>query len=301
MVGPLLNVVASLQLVPPGVFLENTTGQGLRIDWKIEKAIGPSPNTLELIIYNLNKPQRLALSVAAATPVPVLVSLQIGWQGLQPVGIPELVFTGQIWEVEATKKEGTDVLTLIQAGDGAKPLADTPPQGGSAVGIGFAAMINILASELGFPVSPAATTEISKRGAALPVPTFQFTGDESPRDYLNDVLASLGLSWGIQDGILVVYQGGQLPTPPGFKPPLLAPFSGLLSFRERDDGSLTFDALALPAIQPGSLVQFQDFDFQTGAIITIGGAPMRIERVSFDGSTTGQSLMSGVARRLQVF
>ena len=300
-VGPLLNVVASLQIAPPGILLENFSGQGIRIDWSIEKCIGPSPNTCDLVIYNLNKPQRLSLSVASALPVPVIVALQIGWAGLAPVGVPELVFTGQIWEIEAEKKERTDILTLIKLGDGAKPLADTPPAGGSAIGITFAAMINILASELGLPVSPAATTKIAERAGQLPVPTFQFTGDESPHEYLSEVLASFGLSWGVQDGFLVVYQNGILPTPPGFLPPLLAPFSGLLNFRERDDGSLSFEALALPAVQPGSQVLFQDFDFQTGVIKTIGGAPMRIERIAFDGSTMGQSTMSGIARRLQVF
>lgn len=299
--GPFLNVVASLQIAPPGVLLENLSGQGIRVDWKIEKAIGPSPNTCELAIYNLNKPQREALAVAAALPAPILVSLQIGWAGLAPVGVPEIVFIGHVWEIEPSKKESTNVLTLISCGDGAKPLADTPPNGGSAIGMTFAIMVSTLAAELGLPVSPAALTKISEKGAALPVPQFQFTGNESPRDFLDVVLASLGLSWGVEDCILVVYQGGILPVAPGFTPPLLAPFSGLLSHRERDDGSLSFDALALPSVKPGSLVQFQDFDFQTGAIKTLGGAPMRIERVQFDGSTMGQSTMNGIARRLEVF
>ena len=299
--GPFLNVVASLQIAPPGVILENLTGQGLRIDWQIEKCIGPSPNTCDLVIYNLNLAQREALAVASAAPIPLIVSLQIGWAGLAPAGIPEIVFIGQVWEIEATKKENTNVLTLIKIGDGAKPLADTPPNGGTLIGITFAAMVNVLAAELGLPVSPAATTKIAEKAAALPVPTFQFTGDESPRDYLNVVLASLGLSWGVEDCILVVYQGGLLPTPPGFLPPLLAPFSGLLSFRELDDGSLNFEALAIPAVKPGALVLFQDFDFTTGITKTIGGAPMRIERVQFTGSTMGPSIMTGLARRLQLF
>jgi len=301
--GPFLNVVASLQILPPGIILENLSGQGLRIDWSIEKQIGPSPNTCDLVIYNLNKPQRLSLSVAAAAPVPIIVSLQIGWAGLAPVGVPEVVFVGEIWEVQATKKENTDILTLIKLGDGAKPLADTPPPGGSAAAIGFSAMIVLTLQSFTPPIipSPTALAKIGEQAAKLPLPSFQFAGDESPKEFLDAICASIGLSWGIQDGLFVVYQNGILPTPPGFAPPLLAPFSGLLDFREQDDGGLQFEALALPSVQPGSLVLFQDFDFQTGVIKTIGGAPMRIEQIKFDGSTQGNSTMSGIARRLQVF
>ena len=124
MIGELLNVASVLAIsTTPPIVLLNVVGDGLRVEWSVEKTRTRSPDRATITIYNLGRVFREALNVAAALPLPLMVNLGIGWGG-----IPEQDFFGQVWKVSPEMRTATDVLTTIEAGDGDR---DIPPPGGA--------------------------------------------------------------------------------------------------------------------------------------------------------------------------
>ena len=110
---------------------------------------------------------------------------------------------------------------------------------------------------------------------------------------MTELLASIGLAWGVAGGKIVVYKGG---IRKDLLPSILAPVTGLLKWLELDDGGVQFTALAQPMIEPGGQITINDVFG-----VPVGGGPLRVERVTFSGSTVGTSTMEGVARKLQLF
>jgi hypothetical protein len=56
---------------------------------------------------------------------------------------------------------------------------------------------------------------------------------------------------------------------------------------------VAIEALAQPRLVPGVQVTILDL---TG--VPLGGGPLRVERIEFNGSNEGESVMSGIARRV---
>lgn len=269
------------------VVIDNLIGDGLRVEWDVEKTSNPDPDTAHLVIYNLNKPLRKQISALNNLPGRVLVQLQIGW-----AGITEVLFRGESWRMVPERRAGTDILTEIEAGDGMQPL-DAGPSGGASYGVGFSALIALLAEQQGWRISLAAVAEIQAAGAALAVSQFQHVADYSPVEQINLIMASLRLSWGVTDGQFVVYRAG---IRNDVVPALLTPQNGLLTWAELDDGGAEFEALTQPRTVPGQQISIND---ELG--VPVGGGPLRVEHVTFSGSSEGPSLMRGVARKLQLF
>lgn len=286
----MLNVASMLTIatVPPTVLISHEQSQGLRVEWDVQKAVGSSPDTATITIYNLGLAGRKALEVASALPIPLTVQLSVGW-GL----VPELLFTGQAWEVKPEKKTGTNILSIIEAGDGAF-IADVPPSGGAWVGRTAAVAVAFHLQAMGLIPSPAAIAAIAEAGAKLPISAWDDVDDGSPRDKLDDLMATLGLDWGVADGFFVVYRGGLRND---LVPSILMPASGLLSAELLDDGGVEFHALAQARVVPGLQVQILTAG-PGGSMLPLGGGPLRVESVTFSGTSEGPSLMTGVARKV---
>lgn len=284
----LFNVAATLQVatIPP-FFLTNVTGQGLRVDWTVEKTNTPDPDRAEIQIFNLDLPQRKSLAVAQTSPIPVVVALQIGWEM-----IPELLFTGQAWKIIPEKRELTDVITMITAGDGAQPTKESPPAGGAVFKAPAQLLFTKILLQLGIPASAAAIALVGLKATQIPITAWQLSFDEPPRQNMDDLMASLGLSWGVSGGFVVVYQNG---IRNDVLPVILTPVSGLLTWEELDDGGVNFEALAQVGVVPGGQIKILDPFGQP-----VGGVSLRVENVTFTGSTMGDSRMSGLARKLQL-
>lgn len=285
MVTPMLNVahVLTLGTVPPVFLVGNElVGEGLRVDWTIEKAAGPAPDTATIRIYNLGLVQRKAVEAASLLYGKFLVSLSIGWGAMA-----EIVFTGVAYKVIATEKTGTDIITTIEAADGYE-LRDTPPVGGALVGAAAGAILQQLLAAMQVPPSPPALLAVEAAAAQLPIPAWNVTGEGTVREQLDALIDTLGLSWGIADGFFVVYQNGLRNDLP---PSILNPFSGLLDARVVDDGGVEFEALAQARTVPGMQIVINMLE-------PIGGGPLRVERVVFNGSSFGPSFMSGTARKV---
>lgn len=290
MVARMLNVATQLIIASaPPIGLSNLTGNGLRIEWTVEKSRTPSPDHAEITVYNLGRVWRESLAQANKLPAPVIVSLAIGWDM-----VPELLFAGQAWKIIPERRVGNDVLSVVEAGEGSIAMRDQPPGGGSWVGIGAQLVVAKLLGELGWVPSVAALAQISEAGAALPIQKFQHVYDGNPREQLDEWMATLGLSWGVVGSRFMVYQNGVRRDQ--VRPVLLTPTTGLTSWAPRDDGAVEFEALAQPAVEPGYAVTITD------PYGVVQGAPqLRVESITFSGSSEGPSMMAGLARRLQVY
>jgi hypothetical protein len=291
---PMLNVAATLAIAsaPPVLLASNEQLPGLRFDWTVEKTATPDPDTATITVFNLGVVSRKALEAALALPIPLVVTLSVGW-GL----VPEVLFVGQVWKAQPEVKTGQDILSILEVGDGALPTRDTPPAGGAWVGQVAAIATTAIATSMGLIPSPSALAAISEAGAALPVAAWQATGDGEPRQQLDDLMATLGLSWGVQDGQFVVYRAGLRNDLP---PSILTPISGLLHAEIVDDGVVQFDALAQPRIVPGVQVQIMrpGPGGNLTTMIPVGSGPLRVDSVIFSGSTQGPSMMTGTARKV---
>lgn len=292
MVAPLLNVASMLTvgLTPPIVLISHEKAQGLRVEWDVEKSVTPEPDRATIRIYNLARVSRLALEAAVGLPAPIVVQLSVGW-GL----VPELMFTGQAWRIQPEVKRGMGVVTEIEAGDGVE-VRDTPPSGGAWVGQTAAVAVALLVTAMGLVPSASALETINTRAAELPIQAWPRTGDKEPRDDLDELMATLGLAWGVKDGFFVVYRAGLRND---LAPSLLNPLSGLLNAHTIDDGGVEFEALTQARFVPGLQVAIQvPGPTGTGLPFVPLGGPLRVESVRFSGSSEGPSIMRGVARRV---
>lgn len=289
----LLNLATRLILttdppVGPPVLVENLTGQGLRLDWQINKARGGDPDSCSLSIFNLHFGFRTMLQAAWATFSPMIVRLYIGWQG-----IPELVFTGDAWHFVAEKVQGADIVTAVQAMDGGGALRDTPPGGSTAIAMGIKLAVAQLLDMMGISPGPTAMAAITLACTGnVAAETLQRVDVTEPREALDVYMASIGLAWGIADGFFVVYRNGLRDD---VLPVLLTPISGLLEWRVVDDGGVQFEALTNVSVVPGCQLTILD---PTGVVV--GGGPLRVDKISFNGSTQGTSTMTGTARKVAI-
>jgi hypothetical protein len=289
----LFNVASTFMVIGavPPILLQSgidPTSEGLRLEWDVSKSRMSTPDEAVISIYNLASPVRQGLSISSSLPIALIAQLLVGWEG-----IPELLFTGEIWKVEPAKKTGTDVITTLHAAAGGRALRDTPPAGGAIVGATVQMVIGQLLGQLGFRPSVATLGQIAAAAGQVSLGAFQAGFHGEPREVLDGLMATIGLSWGFDSttGEFVVYRGGLRND---LLPSILAPQSGLLSWSELDDGGYEFEALAQPRCVPGLQITLLD-EFGKPQ-----GGPLRIETITFRGSSEGPSLMTGVARKVKV-
>jgi hypothetical protein len=258
------------------------------VEWEVEQVWGSTPSTATIRIWNLDPIQRPLLAIAAATqPVPIICSLSLGWEG--SLGS---VFTGQVWRVQPTMRERTDVITLLELGEGYQAIRDTPPAGGGITAGSADLVVLLLLGIMKITPSAAAQALIQQRAALLPVKAFAYESTEDPERDLNHLMATLGLNWTVTgDNEFVVYRDGLRDD---VLPVKLGPNSGLLTWDVVDDGTVELEALSQPVV-PGGQIFVQD---DIGR--PVGGGPLRIESVFHRGSSETTSTMSIVARKLQV-
>jgi hypothetical protein len=293
----MLNVAAVLAIatVPPTVVVSNELTQGLHFTWEVEKSNSPQSDQARIAITNLGAIGRKALMAAAALPFPIQVQLSVGWGVM-----PELLFMGEAWTIRPEIKHGTEIVTELEVGDGVGPTRDTPPGGGAMVGQLVSAAVLIAVAQMRLVPSPGAVLAVQEAAAALPPIAFLSVGDKAPRETLDDLMATLGLGWGVENNTtFVAYRAGLRNDLP---PSVLTPLSGLLRADVLDDGGVQFEALAqarvVPGLQVSILVPGPGGNVTT--MIPIGGGPLRVESVRFSGSTEGPSLMSGIARKVAI-
>jgi hypothetical protein len=270
----------------------NLDGLGLRVAWEIERGSTSASDRGRIEIHNLAPSVRdvliAAWRISASSLTGYLAAFSIGW-GL----LVEQVIVGDVWSLQPAVRRGEDVVTVIEIGDGAKQTRD------ATVGQGFAessltvVITFIVAQTIGLPIAPTSITLIQQRGAELPVLTWaNYVASGSSSDTLDQIFATLGLTWRVYDGQVVAFDKGILGGQLDPLAQLLRPSTGLLTWTSLDDGGLDLTALANPQIKIGGQVIVQD-----GLGIPVGGPAYRVDKIQWSGATDGDSIMRLACRR----
>jgi hypothetical protein len=280
--------------------VENLDGTGLFMEWNVERQLSTQADTGSVRIYNLGKLQQgLMQSIVKASggfSAIGNIEISIGWDRLT-----FSLMKAQIWKLQAKLFEDPDVVTQIEFGDGIQSNRDAKTVTTQVAKIFITDLLSLLAAQF----SPARLLDIDQVTEAVAnspfglrtLGTFDPSG-RSAKESFDDIVSGLGpdFTWGYgPNGLIVVFNRGQLSIAAGTLPELIQPSTGLLTFTEEDNGSVSFSALANPSVLPGSPVSIVDRLKQP-----VGQPVMRTESAFFSGNTRGESVMDVVARPLSV-
>lgn len=240
-------------------------GGHLDVAFDIFRTIKPEPNTADIQIWNLNPENRLLLEESGDIPV----QLEAGYEEsttLLFLGVARTVFT---------VRDGSDLITTLQSGDGEKEYQQARVNVTIAPGATNQQVLDAVIKALGLgegnTASIAAKIAASKplfpQGALL-------TG--SAAQVLHEVTQSLGFEFSIQDGALQILQIGEPLTGTATK---LTPDTGLVGSPSVDsEGVITAQALLIPDIFPGRQIVIESEFLSANA---------RVETCRYTGDTAG--------------
>lgn len=276
---------------------ELTPDNRLLVEWDINMSRSTNPDQATVKIYNLHPKIRQTLLQSFKTGVNTTLAprlrVLLGWGDDQ-----ETLFIGEVWNLRSDVRQGEDVITEINFGSGSVALRDgQPPQtplGSSFAKGGLTLILQYLVSNsLGYTIEEGSLLKIQEKAAALPITTFDnYVVSGDLQDVLDDIIDTLGLEWKIYQNQFVVMDEGIMGVTDAGRAPIMSPQTGLLLYDEADDGTIHFTALAHPRIVPGAPIQFLDANAKP-----IGAPQHRMTESRFYGSTSGESLVSGVARK----
>ena len=238
----------------------------LRVTFDIERDETPWPNTAAIEVYNLNADHRNELGSKRAVPC----QLQAGYADAS-YGI----FSGMLRSAGSTK-QGTDWVTVLEAGDGELNKKGEPIASGSihktwSRGTPIVAIVQDFAHEMDVDLGNAAVVGASgslTTGVAL---SHAFTVDGPILDEWVYFMRSIGVGWSIQDSALQL----RLPDVPIPTAEIISPLTGLIGEieiatliierentitkrKEQTEKTVYSGACLLrPALVPGSLFVLQ--------------------------------------------
>lgn len=272
--------------------IENLRGDGIRFEWSISRDNTNTADEATITIYNLAPTLRGAIFEAwqaLSRASGYIVEFGIGWDG-----VPQRAIRGDVWEIVPDSRTPTDVMTMIRIGDGNQAQRDqVVGRTFQNVNIGVVldylvqlppAAVDAGGGGLGLIYPPESKALVTKAASEIPIQSWgNIPAGANTREAVNLIMDTLGLEWRVQNGEFVVMRGGVQNVPP----PLLRPGTGLISYARRNDGGIVLQALANPDVQPGVQILVQDDNGRPFA-----EPAYRVEKVTYTGSTDGDSTMS---------
>jgi len=270
----------------------NLDGQGVRFEWSIERDNTNKVDRGTVSIFNLDPKIRGAIHEAwriLSEASGYLVTFSLGWDR-----IPVRSLVGDVFDLDPDRRTPTDVITTFQIGDGNKKARDQSlVQGFKNVSLDIVlewlvqlppAPADAGGGGLGLLYPPESKALIKAAQAELPLLTFSnIPPGAGVKDAIDIIMETLGLEWRIHNGAFIALRGGMI-NRPGF---ILRPSTGLIEYAKRNDGGCSLVAYANPEIEPGIQILVQD---DRGRPF---GAPVyRTEKVSFRGTSAGESIMN---------
>jgi hypothetical protein len=247
-----------------GSYDANEPGGSLDVSFDVFRTAKPEPNTCELEVFNLNPNNRLALEEEGKK---IAISVEAGYKdqtALLFLGVARTIFT---------QREGADLITTLQSGDGEKEYQQSRINISIAAGATNKQALDAVIKALGLGEGNtaqlagqlAATKPLFPQGTVL-------TG--SAAQVLYWLTSSLGFEFSIQDGALQVLSIGE---PLAGTATKLTPDTGLIGSPSIDnEGVITAQALLIPEIFPGRLLTVES-EFLSGNF--------RVETCRYTGST----------------
>lgn len=245
-------------------------GGALDVAFDITRTIKPEPNTADIKIWNLSPDHRKSLEELDNVPVQV----EAGYAGQT-----SLLFRG-ITRTVFTVREGPDLVTTLQTGDGEKEYKtariNIAVAGGPvtvAAGLSNIQAIRTVVRALGIGEGNLVSVQ-GQIAAAIPLFPNGTVLTGSASQILQRLLQSLGLEWSIQNGTLQILQAGQALIGTAT---VLTPETGLVGSPSVDNkGILSAQSLMIPDIFPGRLLLLSS-EFLAGTF--------RIETCKYSGAT----------------
>jgi len=237
----------SARVVVSTIELTTDSPEGsLDVAFSVTKTLKPEPNTAEIQVWNLNPDHRSQLEEAEQVPV----SIDAGYED----GTARL-FLGNL-RTAITVREGPDLITTLQSGDGEKEIKTKRINQAIAPGTANDAVLKQVIKALG--VGAGNTDEIvsglgfKSNGKLWPSGTV-LSGSASRNMTL--LAESFGLEWSIQDGAIQLLQKGaalaQLDV-------AITPNTGLIGSPSVDnEGVLSCQTLLIPEIFPGRTITLE--------------------------------------------
>lgn len=249
----------------------------LDVTFEVEKTLTPAPNTAKVQIFNLTKHHRDQIAGAASTKLGgnnkgVQLIIEAGY-----VGQTFRIFSAETVRSLFSSREGPDVITTIETGDGEKLWRDSRIQKSYAPGTSVEAVIIDVAQAMG---AGPGNLLAKVRRAALKGWGEVFTGGTAVSGRVAVELTRLtqgcGLTWSIQDGSLQLLEtAGALDT----TAIVLSSKSGLIESPSIDQkGTLQAKTLMIPDLFPGRKVKLEAENI-TGVF--------RVKRAKYIGQTDG--------------
>jgi hypothetical protein len=298
---PAVKVIVPLFTGTP-IAISNLDGSGLRIEWDLARDNTSTPDEGEVRIYNLSPTLRgtiyeswkvLQTRQVSGVGSGMELDLSIGFDK-----IAKRVFLGDVWDFVPEERTPTDVISIFRLGDGNRAQRDQATSR-AFVAVSIADVLDYFirlppsapdagGGGLGLIYPPEARALIKAEAAKLPkaLQSWPNVPDGlNTRELIDLVMETLGLEWRVHNGEFIAMRGGIINRPgSGID---LRPGTGLISYTPRNDGGVSLTALAVPEAEPGIQV----------VVTNDLGKPFaepfyRVERVSFNGSTDGDSLMS---------
>lgn len=240
---------------------------GLRIAFDVEKTSEPTPNKAQIRIWNLSQDSRNFLQKqgfqnGAATRPSVI--LEAGWGIVDPK--LEVLFVGDVDRVN-TERQGGDLVTTIESGDGQKAYESAKLDQSFAPATKVNSVFSALASKLGLTLGE--VRGVDNSGEFLQ--GYSATG--LVRDQLDTLTAKMGTAWSIQNGVLQVIPDGQATSEPAV---VLTTKTGLVGSPQKKDEGVFFKSLLIPGLRPGRRVVLNS-RFLDGIY--------RVQRVKISGDT----------------
>ena len=276
--------------------IKNLDGDGLRFSWRVRRDNTPKADEGQISIWNLSPSLRgsiyeswAALSGASG----YLVTFSLGWDGN-----PELVISGDVWDLIPDRRTPTDVETIFSLGDGNQALRDSTLTKNFA-DIKISALLDWIlklpadssdagGGGLGLIFPKESRDLVDQAVAETSLQTLSVPPGSSTRDSVDLIMETIGLEWRVSNGEFIALRGGIVNRPGE----ILRPGTGLISFERRSDSGVSLTGLANPRIVPGLQIQVQDDAGEPFA------EPLyRVESVDFRGDSDGQSLMQVEGRR----
>lgn len=239
--------------------LDNLIIKGLDIAFDVEKTIRRTPNTCSLQVWNLNAEHRRHLEQLSVRkkrgPGKIRVEIEAGY-----VDARTLIFRGDLRRA-ATKRDGSDLVTTIEGDDGGQAIKWSRVNESFPPGTRVVDVLLSLTQAMGIgqgnlmEVAPLVTTFTN--GTVV-------SGNAA--NELGEILASVGLTYSVQNGVLQVLRRGQGLQATAIR---LSSSTGLVGTPEANaDGTITVTSLLIPDLYPGRLVVLDSPSLSGGFHVT---------------------------------
>lgn len=253
--------------VTVGVGGEGLRVTGLRVTFKISKTARPEPNACEVTITNLSADHRQKMTLQDGVPV----VLEAGYEGDL-----KQIFRGDML-LGKHARQGTDWVTNLHAGDGAKATRTSKITESFEAGAKKKAVAKRLLETMKINVKDA-IAKVNSVNLAAGAEQFAkgVSLDGQTANELSGVLAGMGLTWSIQDGAAQVLEKGKSN---GGKAVVLSPSTGMVGSPEAGEkGYVKVRSLLNALIVPGGSVVLDSQAFK-GTFV--------VEKVEHHGDTHG--------------